>query len=633
MISGIPCSTIRRSLTFLILGLSVAGHPGCRSSHSQAEPAQLLGAVSPASPATANTLAAPDAPPPCQDRDLPPAKQADVDESGKLAGKNGPTRLALTTEVDDGCGGCGTNSPDINAFPFNGLHVDGCRNADGDQLRVDSLQRGASHCDKDGGGRPLFLGIAPRGVRKGGKASAYHGAGAPSERKPETETRPARAGYELVATNAQGEVVCTGGELAGMTFDVTSPRSQKRGADAPESLEISHVAETTVCYAKALPQKPASQPLDKFFKQLEGDKELWKLFRDASRLDLSSRGFDLQTLWSDGQADPSSSVDHATDCRIPGAIAAQRTVYLITRRDQPNHSLCRYNYFHDARRPDVRQAVTEVPYVMPTIYGSTSLLQLGKSELSSYAVIIPGAVFDNRGDTIKSSEDPAWFNIACVSDALGETDVSGLVPPAPVAKPDDTKLRLPAVHMFSAKYAGGVSATNRGTPLAWEPVAWQWKDAVSIELYQKQLHDLKGLWSRNQLRSRSNRIGSDIDRRPSDSAEAGPPPIEARWGISGATCLSHSRIFMPNRVIPVPEQVRASIARRIPSEASRANPSETSRVITEHFLQDEACFNSALAPDLKPCSEISADLTSFALGHTGHSGGTANLPGQGCAQR
>jgi hypothetical protein len=319
---------------------------------------------------------------------------------------------------------CGSNSPLVNAFPYNGLHPDGCLNQDGAALVRNSLHRDVSACDR-GGTSALYLDVVatPRG-------------------------------HELVARTAEHHsVVCSGAELVGATFDVATP-----GAVAV-TLRISQIALIDV----AQPRPPG-----------EG----------------RSTG------------------------PVPG-----RAAYLITPAARPGSSLCTASPPTTDRDP---------PIVHNRIAPGGKLARVAGEGLPGYAIVVPGAVYDRSAQLIAESvAAPAapgpgsshqWFNLACATDALGQTELSGLMS-EPIVDRASAEARLPALHMFTAKYCGGVSATVRGTPLAWSA---------------------RGI---PQVASRADGVIG---------------PIEAEWGPDGATCLSHSRLWISNKTVSVPGQLVAA---------------------------------------------------------------------------
>jgi hypothetical protein len=318
--------------------------------------------------------------------------------------------------MDFGCppASCGSNSPDLNVFPYNGLHPDGCRNREGAALEKFSLHGKTRQCDPDDRSRLSLDAVA-----------TDHG-------------------YELVARDDHDAIKCKGTELVGVTFVMTSQGTST-------TLRISQIATT----------------------------------------DVTRPGWPR-----------------------PAGPAEIRTVYLITPAEQPASSLC------SSRPPGVGDGST--PMLDNVVSTSGKLSHIAAGELASYAIIIAGAVYSNRAEVIADSITPAkagaasnghrWFNIACADDALAQTELSGLAKD-PIVDLATAKSRLPALHMFSAKYCDGISATSRGTPIAWA---------------------MNGLAS----------------SRPPDGGE-----IEAQWGPSGATCISHSRLWLPNKTISLPSQL------------------------------------------------------------------------------
>jgi hypothetical protein len=211
---------------------------------------------------------------------------------------------------------------------------------------------------------------------------------------------------------------------------------------------------------------------------------------------------------------------------------SKRTVYLITRSDQPGRSLC-VSPPPELAPPDGSSPGPFAPVLDNQSSKDGSLASVMDTELGGYAIVIPGAVYradatlvdkSTEGNVAKGSKQSHhWFNLACTGDALAETELSGIATD-PIVSPATAKARLPALHMFTAKYCDGVSGTIRGTPIA---------------------------WSQGKRSSRARSRGQPIQSRTYTGSE----PIEAQWGPDGATCVRHSRLWMANKSIGLPEQL------------------------------------------------------------------------------
>jgi hypothetical protein len=241
----------------------------------------------------------------------------------------------------------------------------------------------------------------------------------------------------------------------------------------------------------------------------------------------------------------------------------RRTVYLITPADAPMASLCTSPPPRSERKPK------SLPILLNTM--NQTLPVISSEELAAYAIIIPGAVFDKNAEVIAdsvgatSSSQPAanssrrWFNFACATDGLAQTELSQLVT-EPIVDQASARRRLAALHMFTAKYCNGLSATARGTPIGWQ----------------------------------SARLAS---RHPRQHSTGNADIIEAKWTDTGATCLSHSRLWMYNKTISLPITLDTMAA-------------ALSSPVSEHgFLQ-------MLCPKLPACDAAADDaLTSFTVDH------------------
>lgn len=131
--------------------------------------------------------------------------------------------------------------------------------------------------------------------------------------------------------------------------------------------------------------------------------------------------------------------------------------------------------------------------------------------LDRYAILIKGAIFDEKGDVMPltppapgSMIDAQWFNIACSGAALARTELSGDAPSAS----SSLSRRKATLRMLTARYCGRTGYTVTGVPLRW---------------FASDATEPAGLF----------------------------PKIEARWDEHGAICLSHSRLWHANTVIPI----------------------------------------------------------------------------------
>src|SRR5262249_1282276 len=133
---------------------------------------------------------------------------------------------------------------------------------------------------------------------------------------------------------------------------------------------------------------------------------------------------------------------------------------LITPADQPTNSLC-------TSPPPEATPVKSTPILINRVMATGTATDIDAGDLASYAMIVPGAVYRRNASLIPESVtvDHRWFNFACTDDALARIELVGL-PSPPIVDTGTAERRLPALHMFTAKYCGGVSATIRGTPIA-----------------------------------------------------------------------------------------------------------------------------------------------------------------------
>jgi len=402
--------SIRESFSFLSVVAAVVGG-GCSPARESA-PADLPANQNNSHEVVAGAKAAPS-----------PGRPASSDTRCDLPMPNVP---ALQDCPSVSCGG---NSPILNSFPYNGLHSDGCHNADGVRMAPGAVVRDLSSCDVTGTGR-LTLDIAP------------------------ADPRSDSAGYELVARDDKDNIKCRGADLIGATFQVISPK-----LSSAIVLRISQMGTTTVSGAGTTSQ-------------------------------------------------------------------GKRTAYLITPQDRPAISVC--------TSPPLETPLTATnPALANQPAKDGGLAPILDSALAGYAIIIPGAVYTRQATLIKESvrggtaKDAArghrWFNVACVGDALAESELSGIATD-PIVNLETATARLPALHMLTARYCDGVSGTTRGTPIA---------------------------WLRSKRSSKDRLAGAAVH----SAAFTGTQPIEAQWGPNGATCLRHSRLWMANKTISLPDQL------------------------------------------------------------------------------
>jgi hypothetical protein len=227
--------------------------------------------------------------------------------------------------------------------------------------------------------------------------------------------------------------------------------------------------------------------------------------------------------------------------------------YLITQQMVPGASLCTHSL-----RVTVPQGKG---YARIQVSGdSHDIFDVHPTMMREYAVILPGPIYNERGDVIVSKADR--FNIACADNALAQTDLSGLV--RPEDPPED---RTAAVHMFTAKFRAGESSTEPGTPIVWR------KGAV----------------------------------HSSDNPQDDEQVIEARWDTTRATCVSHSRLWMQDRVISV-------------SAGFAGAPDPEARYVAT--LRDPGVVACEHCDPGAPCDTA---LTSFAVHHIDHGRGAPSL--------
>jgi len=219
-----------------------------------------------------------------------------------------------------------------------------------------------------------------------------------------------------------------------------------------------------------------------------------------------------------------------TTDRPPGGVKPAeeyRLMYLVSPAARPDDSLCNHS-LNDSRLRRVKRRF--FPYHIPEFQqpqnssNGDNLFEVYKDRLMDYAVIIPNAEYDDRGEpqlqaTPKTPRpDELWFEFACAEGALAHTDLTGLVD---VDAPQE--IRTAAIRMFRAQYDGKDTATEDGTPI----------DCVRGE--------------RPQL------PGAVPPSKAAEQDLTNPPDVgdlEAKWDSTGAVCVNHSRLWMRDSIIP-----------------------------------------------------------------------------------
>lgn len=225
-----------------------------------------------------------------------------------------------------------------------------------------------------------------------------------------------------------------------------------------------------------------------------------------------------------------------------------RVVYALSAVKRPNDSICTHAlrsggwFRRSLRRLFGYETVAYEPSqpsdltAQPDLDGLAEVLP---DHLADYAVIIPNAEYndnvvpqtppseglpelhippeyDSNGHPTPrpgwkpSDKSPLeWFEYACASGALAHTELRGLLD----ARKEPQTVRTAALRMFSATYKGETAETIFGVPISFMRI-------------------------------------SDSSSHDDPCPALGPHSfIEARWDDKGATCLSHSRLWMKDTVI------------------------------------------------------------------------------------
>jgi hypothetical protein len=188
-----------------------------------------------------------------------------------------------------------------------------------------------------------------------------------------------------------------------------------------------------------------------------------------------------------------------------GAPAIEHRSYMLSPEDDPSASLCEIAVSAPWREGWLSGAPQAAPRMAsPVVVSSATLAQVPAAHVADHALLVAGDVFDEKARRIhQTGPDSGWFNIACAGDGLAKMRLYNLEPPT-----YSVERREAALKMLTARYCEGKSYTVRGPAI-------EWKDYSEAE---------------------------PAERRGS---------LEARWGAHGALCMSHSRLWRSNTVIPV----------------------------------------------------------------------------------
>lgn len=183
-----------------------------------------------------------------------------------------------------------------------------------------------------------------------------------------------------------------------------------------------------------------------------------------------------------------------------------RPAYLFVDAHHPDRSLCQ------GGGADLwRGSLAPLPRPTPAVAHVAGLAAIDAARQSAFAVVVAGVLYDRKADAYPQIADGSdrWINLACAGDALGKMTIEHMVEhelkldehttsPATIADAREATLK-----MITAKYCDGWSMTQEHTVMRRSPA-----DVPSTDM------------------------------------------VEARWGPSGATCLSHARIWRANSIIP-----------------------------------------------------------------------------------
>jgi hypothetical protein len=308
-------------------------------------------------------------------------------------------------------------------------------------------------------------------------------------------------GYELVAMDRRGAVQCRGNALAGMKFEIRKERhyswvTEITNSDDVYTLVISEIG------------------------RIQTERITTDINGTPHRERLEHYGYLIGTA-----ADPKTSLCESKQLKRNAFTQIEGTVSDLseTRRDD--------------REP-----------VIPA------------DEEGDFAVVIRGMLLDREHfqDHVLSSENAAdWFNIACAFDALGQTELSGLVK----SFDDDPRARTnryewvnewrTVLNMFAARYTPDLNATVAGTPIMWIDCRTTAKDLPLQYSFSAELLENEDLGASGNLApARVQNAIKDVGGICGGTLPDNETHFEAEWSEDGASCLEHSRLWIRDTIVP-----------------------------------------------------------------------------------
>jgi hypothetical protein len=193
--------------------------------------------------------------------------------------------------------------------------------------------------------------------------------------------------------------------------------------------------------------------------------------------------------------------------RDPSAQEPPYASYVLSPANEPSVSLCNTGDAKAWRAAWLRGALsTAPPAALPSLVFAEPPAIVPPEHVAEHALVISGDVFDGKAERIsRTGPSSGWFNLACAGGALAKLKLDDLDP-----QPDVLEVRKATLKMVTARYCKGESYTVPGPQIRW----------VSGGM-----------------------------KEPTDPEQLNL--IEARWNDRGATCLSHSRLWRPDVVVPI----------------------------------------------------------------------------------
>jgi ADYC domain len=232
-----------------------------------------------------------------------------------------------------------------------------------------------------------------------------------------------------------------------------------------------------------------------------------------------------------------------------------RFAYLLAAASRPNDSVCAFGLKNRGVRRVLRRVFGKRVPALPSPQGSSDCpVEIPQDQLVDYAVVLPDADHDSEGNPQTSSSDGLvpvpdprleWYELACAGGALAHTDLGGLVEPG-----EPKTVRTAAMRMIRANYKGGRAETIKGIPINFRRDKPHTCEYLDLCKKREESWMPSNGWEKGKVQSRNERpLFSEIEAKE----------VEARWGVAGATCVNHSRLWMKDTLVYPAMNFRGSL--------------------------------------------------------------------------